>query len=360
MKSSVPSLRAALLAGGLLAATSVPALAGGVTWYVDDDRTAGSSSCDGTVRVPASIQAAILGAGPGDTVIVCPGTYRDKMNIAGDRDGLTVRALFKYAAVVEAPRVGDDDEDVLEIDGVDDVTIQWFAFRVPTGSGCVPYENVIDVNSSDGVRIMGNHVRTSGTRSLGACGYHDAVDLDDSTDFRVSSNILRDFRSNGVSMEGGSGGLILGNSIRYLHDTYELPEDGDGDDGIVGDGTDDLQIVANVIMTGEAHGDGPYLEDGIDIDGSGHRIRGNRVSGAEWGIYLETTASRIVGNRVTANRDGIDVQTGGNVVRDNDARGNQDTDCDDETTGTGTAGTDNTWTGNQGVTSDPDGLCAAP
>ena len=47
-------------------------------------------------------------------------------------------------------------------------------------------------------------------------------------------------------------------------------------------------------------------------------------------------------------------------VHDGDFQGNDGTDCVDHSAGGGTAGTANTWAGNVGDESDPDGLCAVP
>jgi hypothetical protein len=51
-----------------------------------------------------------------------------------------------------------------------------------------------------------------------------------------------------------------------------------------------------------------------------------------------------------------DEDSTGNLVEGNKAI-NAGLDCDDLSTGTGTAGTGNTWKGNKGTTSNPPGLC---
>lgn len=49
--------------------------------------------------------------------------------------------------------------------------------------------------------------------------------------------------------------------------------------------------------------------------------------------------------------------TNGNQIRGNTARGNFPYDCEDDSTGSGTAGTANTWVDNNGVTDNPNGIC---
>ena len=45
---------------------------------------------------------------------------------------------------------------------------------------------------------------------------------------------------------------------------------------------------------------------------------------------------------------------------DNDFSLNTGLDCEDDTTGGGTAGTANAWTNNLGIDDDPDGICIDP
>lgn len=49
--------------------------------------------------------------------------------------------------------------------------------------------------------------------------------------------------------------------------------------------------------------------------------------------------------------------TNGNQIRSNTASGNVNFDCEDDSAGTGTSGTANTWTNNNGVKDDPNGIC---
>ncbi|HEV2951307.1 MAG TPA: hypothetical protein VGZ51_04295 [Actinomycetota bacterium] len=49
--------------------------------------------------------------------------------------------------------------------------------------------------------------------------------------------------------------------------------------------------------------------------------------------------------------------TNGNQIRSNTASGNGNLDCEDDSSGSGTSGTANTWTSNNGVTDDPNGIC---
>ncbi|MFE5622983.1 right-handed parallel beta-helix repeat-containing protein [Streptomyces virginiae] len=76
------------------------------------------------------------------------------------------------------------------------------------------------------------------------------------------------------------------------------------------------------------------------------------------------TGSTVSDNSVTGSgHDGVLIEdeggNSGNVVTRNVLQGSVQYDCEDLTTGTGTAGTANTWTDNQAATSNPAALCPA-
>jgi hypothetical protein len=81
----------------------------------------------------------------------------------------------------------------------------------------------------------------------------------------------------------------------------------------------------------------------------GATISGNRISAAGVGDTVPDPS---------AGGNGIWIQGGSQfTVTGNTTAGSVSTDCRDQTTGGGTAGTANSWTGNTGATSFPTGLC---
>ena len=101
-------------------------------------------------------------------------------------------------------------------------------------------------------------------------------------------------------------------------------------------------------------------------------VLGNTVTGAE-GSGIDVTAADFaavsarnntlnnngVGPVTDPPRDGIyfGPVTNGNQIRGNQASGNGNLDCEDNSTGSSTAGTANTWVNNNGVTDDRNGIC---
>ena len=81
----------------------------------------------------------------------------------------------------------------------------------------------------------------------------------------------------------------------------------------------------------------------------GTTVTGNTVS------ENEVEGSGTFGIRVEAHILGGGA--GGNTVSENEVENSGGTDCTDNTSGGGTAGTANTWTENEGATSSPAGLC---
>jgi parallel beta-helix repeat protein len=101
---------------------------------------------------------------------------------------------------------------------------------------------------------------------------------------------------------------------------------------------------------------------GIGINyGNQESVKGNNVRYSGYaGIYLYgTVGSSVSGNRTTRNAVGLWAETGsaGNTFSKNTSDANQYWDCEDDTLGSGTAGTADKWTSNHGDTSQPPGLC---
>jgi parallel beta-helix repeat protein len=109
--------------------------------------------------------------------------------------------------------------------------------------------------------------------------------------------------------------------------------------------------------------------DGITLDSvTGSTVMDNNSSnntaagGEGFGAFDSTTGARLENNHADGNATNgffADSTTSGNTFESNNAQGNGSFDCQDQSTGTGTAGTANQWIRDRGVTSQPAGICQA-
>ncbi|WP_407077471.1 right-handed parallel beta-helix repeat-containing protein [Streptomyces sp. SCSIO 30461] len=127
---------------------------------------------------------------------------------------------------------------------------------------------------------------------------------------------------------------------------------------VIGDDNHNLQVLRNDIQGS----DGGVLTVTFLPQGSDQvQISDNTISdAAQDGIDVSPnslTDSTISGNTVTnSGRDGILIEDkGGNLITGNVSQSSVQFDCEDLTTGSGTAGTANTWTANRAATSNPAG-----
>jgi hypothetical protein len=178
------------------------------------------------------------------------------------------------------------------------------------------------------------------------------VILTGTTNATFSNNQGEDFGSNGAFSGAGDAAVAVGPGNQYLVISDNCLEEG-------------KNPVSNGIAFTNVFGSGTPNNN---IYVKNNRIR--RFPGT--GILVEAPDpsplgtlgfSFILGNEVEDNGldgiyiDGITYINVGNTLLDNEAEGNHRFDCHDDTTGTGTAHTGNTWFHNTGNLMYPTGLC---
>lgn len=325
---------------------------------------------DNLVQCPTaaftSIQAAVTAAAPGAEIRVCPGTYTEQVAVPAGKNNLTIRSTLSRQAIIKAP-------------------------PAMTAGGAI-----VRVTASTGVSIRDFTI--TGPVPIGACSSFYGVFVDGGGSATIQGNLITEVRcadanqrgiQSGIAILVGRGSLSQVGTATITGNQIEKYQKG----GIVVDNTgSSATITANIVR-----GEGPITytaQNGIQISrGARGQVTGNNVSDHVYtpatfsasGIILFQPANNLTltGNNVTrgdvnlqvlstdqatvsANSltnspsfDGIyvDSASGGNQFRLNNVTGNTEFDCLDESTGSGTSGTANTWFLNNGRTDSPAGIC---
>lgn len=372
--------RLRIVAAFLGACLALPALAGpvaaatGTTYWVDTDGMAGPSTCTEATAASTTVQAAIDLTVPGDTVKVCPGTYVENLVIDGyaGHGGIKLLSVKPFQARIQSP----DDQSgatypgtLLAINAANDVTVQWFHFASKTWTECDDTDAAISVfGGSTGTLIIANRIRPTGPITWdGPCHLLKAIRVSDAgTVHRIFYNLIKDWVYSAIDVAGAKA-IIKTNSIRIRHATYT-----GGECMGVGISTYHGNVVASNNQINMPEGSHICGGVGFLFYGGKGIVKNNVIDGMHVGIDLTTDGVNgpkraEIANNVVTNSDlygiGIHVESGvaGVNIHDNDVRGNNGTDCQDDTSGgTGDYGTDNTWTNNRGTNDFPDGICSAP
>ena len=367
-----------------LGAVASPVAAAGVVRMVDDDGFASPGNCDGTNSVHKKIQPAINVSNPGDSIVVCPGDYVGRVKIK--KNNITLRAFDPWTATIIAAPDHDSSLPLLWIKDANSVTVKWMSLRAPTEGTCQPvYPGLINVDHSPFSQIRANNLGIIGTAGMGPCGYGLGIWVrDGSRRTTLAYNTITDFNQGGISV-WSKDVIVKANTLNFYQADSAL-----GDEGIPPDGisaqiyADDVNITGNVIralatagsttpMLGSAikvvsranpfifRNNVQYVDTGITLLGTtGGLITENEIHDTtNFGVFYsgadDTTTAY---NNVTTGYGGIFLtdQSNGNTIDHNDFSGHA-YDCLDQSSGSGTGGTDNTWTNDIGAVAEPDPIC---
>ena len=366
-----------------LTALALPAAAGPLqppVLVVDDDGQYGPGCAGDDFDVFQTVQEAVDAAVVNKTKIrVCPGTYKGSVNIDdGNVDGLTIRAVKPWTATLKPASTHVAGTDLITITDVAHTELVWFNIVVPTEATCANVNIMIRVEDAPDTSLRANHIRATGTDTLGDCGYGLGISLRSSPRSSIAWNQIADFRVRGINVNGSSGVRMRGNTVRFDHAHESAVGQGNG---IVLFDSPRGRILDNVVGSLSSAGDTtPILLGGIAVLSSDETlVRDNRVFWVQRGIQsvnsndltignnrvrhasivglrLQTIASTIQDNSAKRGDDmGIEVHASShdNEIVGNDFRNNGGTDCVDHSSGPA-----NTWSNNLGNESTPSGLCS--
>lgn len=392
----------AVLVGALVAVCGLGvAPAGASTLLVDDD----------LVQCPTatytSIQAAVNVAVPGDTIKVCPGTYTENVMVTksltflgaqAGKDGRSDRNNLAKESILNNPNGGFTGM------AVSDVTIDGFTIQ---GQGATS-KSGIDLSTfasgGSGYRILNNVIqnwwrgvgfnsngthqtvfqfnfirgRTNRTNDAPAGGIEGNTLAVNNT--LIDQNLFNANENSAVVIIEQSSNLTISNNQSVGDDTFVALFNANGPvrDRIVyntgtgfqgsalffGGGNDGVVVDHNDLRSGSTRG----IRFSLAFGGSASTnmlITNNTVIGMAFS-GLDAEAGALVNSTIYNNphfdkngQAGIHLRAGDsrNVIKGNSMRGNGTYDAQHESTGTGTAGTANTWVKNSCATSSPAGLC---
>jgi len=371
----------------------------------------GDTSCGETTPYH-TIQSAVTAASAGDEVFVCPSVYPERVvidNSGHSRDNLQLEGAGVGDTFVQfptTPPTNTDGDAIILINGTTGVDIHNLTARGPWSdtTGCSPITHYgIFVEGGGSADIHDNHIsfiQDANQAALGGCQDGLAVRFgkyyaDQSASGSVVDNVIDNYQKNGVTIDGkGTSALVADNVI--LGDTVDRNGINPfiARNGVQFGRKATGRIVDNFIAKNEYGGGGPPP--------AGENPDYNDAAGI---LVFETTGLRVARNYLNRNDIGFDFGYGPpgteepcmlpdtcaqlppttdllieqNVARDNrfnglraeaDAQGNlivdntafgtaAGHDCRDDSTGSGTAGTANTWNHDEGQTSMPAGICRA-
>jgi parallel beta-helix repeat protein len=356
-----------------------------------------------------TIQAAVNAAHPGDHILVAAGNYREQVVIPADKDDLDIRAVGN--AIITAPATfGDPTNAIVHVAGADDVDLQGFkiqgngAATGPNfgvlvdggGSADVRFNRIVDIRDNpltgrqEGVAIQFGQLTSGGPGSGSARGNRiegyqkgGIVVIGDGSSAQVKQNTIRGagatnvIAQNGIQISDGatasvehntvSGNIFTGPDFEGVgilvfntsNVTIRHNKTFDNDEGILLFG-DTGSAVTNVTVGHNTSFNNTFNGIGL-FNVTDSTVEHNRTDHNGFdGINLEMSShNQVTHNNASFNgRDGIALEADAtdNTVRHNHMSHNTDFDAFDDSTGSGTAGTANTWDHNHFQTSSPTGL----
>lgn len=388
------------LIGAVFAVTAAPALAKDLTVA----NASSPPSCAKYATYP-TIQSAVTASSSGDQIIVCPGVYPERVTVPTGKNNLDIEGVNEFTTEVtypSTPTLPGTPDALFRIQGARNIEIQHFTISGPwtDTTGCVDALSEhygVRVDSGGSADIYENHITKIQDANTALRGCQDGVAVQVGRNYENTSgsaqieyNIIDNYQKNGPTVDGpGSSAVIADNAI--IGDT----EDPNGINPYsalngVQVGRDATATVQNNSISfneyGPATSDQSYTGTGIlafEVNGgsrrSGVQILNNDLFANDIGLALGIgtpdeptfgpTMNVLVQNNQAPDRnhptnrfDGFYLlnDTQNNLMLDNQAHGSGEYDCRDDSKGSGTAGTANWWSGDEGVTQMPAGICKPP
>jgi nitrous oxidase accessory protein NosD len=396
-------LGAAVIAVGL----SVGPTRAATVLVVDNDTVPGG--CAAGAAPFGTIQDAVNAAGPGDLIRVCPGTYTETVTVPIEKHDLTFEGA---KAGIDARSRSQTGESIVTADSVggavrllaDDIVWDGFLiadnirgpgmFTSPEASGYVVRNTIFNdnglglyLNASGEVLTRVRHNRFTANNEFEDPIAGNGVYSDQGASCILIANNLFE-RHNGAGVLFADSGkpqhcvdvernesiddrtfaaFYASSHVRLVANTVQSQRDGEPgsaifigarNKGVVVKGNHVKSTDGNGIDVRDTGGPGRPAAPPRDVLIWRNKVRNSKQNGID--VAASGVGEYVVhGNHAVSNL-GVGVHAGPHtddaVFGLNIARANG-VDCQDESMGDGTAGTDNTWRRNVGPNDDPHGIC---
>jgi parallel beta-helix repeat protein len=322
--------------------------ASAATRWVNDDKPVGSNtSCNKPGH--NTIQSAVDVSAAGDHIRVCQGTYNESVSVPAGKDNLTLTS---------AGGVIDGSGQAAGSPGVkvqsNNVTVQGFVVRNTQGPG-IQYGTDYTTACTAGVGTTGGAVRFNLVRDTfrgpgpgGLAAGKTGIEFCNSSGATIEFNAVLESGRRGINLDKTTADLAVeGFKVRY--------------NAVIGSRGGGVRI-RNVNGNTVEHNFASDCEEraGFPLrNADGNTVRDNRVERCENRNPTEVGAGGI----------DVDAASTDNTLLDNEMEDNVGQmvlgvfvpfDAADRSTGTGTAGSANTWQENECDVDSPDGLCEPP
>lgn len=376
---------AAVLSALALSLVAAPSSAAGKTRVVDNDGKGSATNCDASTKAFRKIQKAVDASGAGDTVKVCPGTYKERVSITGGRTGLKVLSTKALGATIKDPSIYMPTMlPLVRITGVDNVTFKGFKIRALSWTSYLSQTmDGIWADDAKGVTIQGNDLGWVGPATDRSNLTHGIVARNGTTG-SIKGNTVKDpFNSDGVlAIDAGTSVTISGNTIRAI---FAGNPSINGEYGISVRSGAKATVKGNTITAADgSSASQTHFAAGVDLNGASGAtvVQNNTITGPVSGIVTRGNGYDILDNTVTGrqiginivNSDGLSVQgntskataslgygisateaSDNSVIAGNNVKGSAGPDCHEQDSTTD--GIDNNWTDNLYNDASPAGLC---
>jgi hypothetical protein len=324
----------------------------------------GAGPCSAVASPFCTIQQGVNAAGPGNIVLVEPGTYTEQVTIGPGKDGLKLKADGP-GVTIKAPDVMVAPGSIVRVTTSRLVRIRGFTITGPV-PGCADLVSGVRVDGGGKALVTDDHITAIRAEPLAGCQPGHGVIVgrvgDSPGDAVIINTVIDDYQKGGVLVDLADSHAFLRNVTITGTPTAIIAQNG-------------VQVARGALaeIRNSTISNNRYTGPDTTTDASGVLVFGVPSAGRAYMRDDTTMANDInvwlfgaIGSKIVsttstgATTAGIAVNdtSSGNILKFLTATGNGPPDIEDDSVGGGTFGTANTWKYNTCGVSFPAAICA--